>query len=706
MLRDSDIPTNAVTLTTITISEPDVLYAEVTFTHETIFGANDGTISVCTPTGGSGDYEYSIDGTTWQAGGDFTGLAPGSYTVFIRDANAVDCFIVLTTIEILPADALTATVDFTNVTCFGDNDGTITISDPVNGTGNYEYKLDDMPWQSDGLFEGLAPGFYLARVRDAEYHVNEQILGEYAIEEPEQLFVEVAGTHPTTVGGTDGKAVATVTGGIPLYTYLWSDGQKAQTATNLASGTYSIMVTDANGCTATESISLTDPPRIICPENITVFNDYSLCGAELLIPEPQVISENSPVVWNDYNWTSDASDFYPVGTTIVYWYVEDLFGNRDSCFMTITVIDNEPPGLICPSDYILTPSPDQCEINVPVATPLIYDNCGVEFIYNDRTGTSDASGVYPVGETEVNWILIDIYGNMNECSCVITVKSEVDAVDDFAETNEDCPVDIFVVRNDLFCPIDYTLNSLSIVVEPMNGQAILNPADSMFVYYPDEGFSGTDHFKYRFENSSGFDDVATVTIVVHPINHPPVAVDDYIFTEMNVPVYIFPAENDTDSDGDNLSVISLGMTVNGTTMQFDNEVKYSPYMGYVGEEAFTYVVCDDGYPVLCDTATIYVTITYVDYQEFDLHVYNALTPNGDGINDTWIIRGIWQYPENEVLLMDRWGTLVRTIRNYNNKENVWFGTNDKGFTLPNGDYYYIIKLKDGPLLKGWVYLHR
>ncbi|NCD43328.1 MAG: gliding motility-associated C-terminal domain-containing protein, partial [Bacteroidia bacterium] len=66
----------------------------------------------------------------------------------------------------------------------------------------------------------------------------------------------------------------------------------------------------------------------------------------------------------------------------------------------------------------------------------------------------------------------------------------------------------------------------------------------------------------------------------------------------------------------------------------------------------------------------------------------------------------WQFPENEVFIMDRWGALVRTIRNYNNRDNVFDGTDNQGRSLGNGDYYYILKLKSGPTLKGWVYLHR
>ncbi|PKO97581.1 MAG: hypothetical protein CVU14_10555, partial [Bacteroidetes bacterium HGW-Bacteroidetes-9] len=106
--RDVNALACVVTLENITITEPAILAATVNFTNETFTGANDGTITVSAPSGGSGNYEFSIDGTTWQASGNFTNLTPGSYEVFIRDANAVDCFISLTTVEILAGGSLTA----------------------------------------------------------------------------------------------------------------------------------------------------------------------------------------------------------------------------------------------------------------------------------------------------------------------------------------------------------------------------------------------------------------------------------------------------------------------------------------------------------------------------------------------------------------------------------------------------------------------
>ena len=687
---------------TVIITQPEELIVVVTGTDPTTIGGTDGT-ATATVTGGTEPYSYLWDDPLLQTTSTASDLAEGTYTVTVTDANGCETTGTVILTDPLPELAVTAMAE-QHVFCFGGNDGQATAT-ATGGIPPYIYLWDDPAAQTTATATGLLAGTYTVTVTDSEYT---EASASITITEPEELIVVVTGTNPTTIGGTDGTATATVTGGTELYTYLWDDAlaQTTSTATDLAAGTYSVTVTDANGCQATSSILLTEPPQIICPEDIEVFNDSSFCGAEVIIPIPQVICDNSYVVWNDYNLTNDASDYYPVGTTIVNWYVKDEFGNVDSCNMSVTVIDIEPPDLICPGDYILTPSPEQCEANVDVAMPMIYDNCGIEFVYNDRTGTSDASGVYPLGETVVNWTLIDIHGNINECSCTVIVRSEVVAIDDYAETNEDVAVDIPVVRNDLFCTTDYSLNSLSVVVEPQHGQAMLNAADSMFAYYPDQGFSGTDEFIYRFENTSGFDDIATVTVVVYPVNHPPVATDDYISTDMNIPVSLFPMENDTDPDGDIISISSLQTPFNGSVMQTANEVTYSPFMGYVGEEVLTYVICDDGFPVLCDTATIFITISYVDYPEFDLHVYNALTPNGDGINDTWKIEGIWQYPENEVLIMNRWGELVRTIRNYNNRSNVWDGTNNSGSPLVNGDYYYILKLQGGPVLKGWVYLHR
>lgn len=91
--------------------------------------------------------------------------------------------------------------------------------------------------------------------------------------------------------------------------------------------------------------------------------------------------------------------------------------------------------------------------------------------------------------------------------------------------------------------------------------------------------------------------------------------------------------------------------------------------------------------------------------EADLKVYTGITPNGDGINDLWVIDGIDQYPDNEVIIYGRWGDKVWEGTNYDNINVVWDGKDKNGNTLTDGTYIYYINLTNGPdVPSSWVQL--
>lgn len=91
-------------------------------------------------------------------------------------------------------------------------------------------------------------------------------------------------------------------------------------------------------------------------------------------------------------------------------------------------------------------------------------------------------------------------------------------------------------------------------------------------------------------------------------------------------------------------------------------------------------------------------------EEFDVNVYNAFSPNGDGINEEWIIDNIDYYPDNKVLIFNRWGDRIRRFEGYNNEDKVWDGTNQNGKPLPAGTYYYVVRAEAGKTKKGYVQL--
>jgi len=89
-----------------------------------------------------------------------------------------------------------------------------------------------------------------------------------------------------------------------------------------------------------------------------------------------------------------------------------------------------------------------------------------------------------------------------------------------------------------------------------------------------------------------------------------------------------------------------------------------------------------------DTLRVHVKAPLSD--ENCLVVHNVLTPNGDGINDKWIIDCIEQYEGNKVEIFNRWGSRVRIYTNYDNALQAWDGTDESDKPLPDGVYYYVI----------------
>jgi gliding motility-associated-like protein len=85
-----------------------------------------------------------------------------------------------------------------------------------------------------------------------------------------------------------------------------------------------------------------------------------------------------------------------------------------------------------------------------------------------------------------------------------------------------------------------------------------------------------------------------------------------------------------------------------------------------------------------------------------LIIYNAISPNGDGLNDVWLIDNIDLFPDNEVMIFNRWGDKIRNLNHYDNTMVSWDGTNRQGKLVPDGTYYYVLKIKDIKSFTGWI----
>ena len=167
-----------------------IVWAQVVFTVITIPDAGDGSIIFSNPSGGSGDYEYSIDGgISWDTIVEYRDLAPGTYVTMVRDANDTDLFRTLQTIVLVNPDAVDADYSLTNVTEFGLTDGAITFSNPSGGWGSYEYSIDNgVTWQAGQVFSNLGAAEYILKVRDSVNTGNETLIDTVNITQPAAPF--------------------------------------------------------------------------------------------------------------------------------------------------------------------------------------------------------------------------------------------------------------------------------------------------------------------------------------------------------------------------------------------------------------------------------------------------------------------------------------------------------------------------------------
>jgi len=172
----------------------------------------------------------------------------GTYLLTVTNANN-GCTSTASTIvvQLLP---VTSQISSTNVPCFGGATGSATVS-ANGGNGSYTYQWSN--GQTTATAANLTAGNYSVVVTDGNGCTSSQSV---VISQPPNLVVNAAATPQTIFGVDNGTATADPTGGFGTYTYLWSNGETTQTITDLAPANYMVVVTDENGCTASQTVTV------------------------------------------------------------------------------------------------------------------------------------------------------------------------------------------------------------------------------------------------------------------------------------------------------------------------------------------------------------------------------------------------------------------------------------------------------------------
>lgn len=187
------------------------------------------------------------------------------------------------------------------------------------------------------------------------------------------------------------------------------------------------------------------------------------------------------------------------------------------------------------------------------------------------------------------------------------------------------------------------------------------------------------------------------------------AVNDTAETKVNESVVINVLKNDQPANSINPSSISIVTPpLHGiATVDADSLILYLPEESYIGQDEFVYQVCD--YFKRCDQAKVLVLINDVPF-----FIPDAFSPNGDGKNDKFEIKGLHKYQTVGIEIINRWGNTVYQSKNYGegaNKDGFWDGTASSGLRIgsgpvPTGTYYFILKLNGKENINGSIYLDR
>jgi len=247
----------------ITIN-PIPVFGIPTVDSVTCHGGSDGKITLDVT--GANPLTYLWSTTPPETTNTVDNLTAGSYTVTVTDANG--CQAVSTPIQVgEPNQIAVEAIDVTHVNCHGDSTGIITIGLTSGGTAPYTYSINGTDYFSTDHFDKLPAGTYTLYVKDYKDCIT--TFDNNVVTQPAApVTATLTPTNPSCNGGSNGSIIANPIGGTPHlaphdgYTYLWSNTETTREITNLAAGTYSVIIKDSLGCEYKDTVTLVAPTAI------------------------------------------------------------------------------------------------------------------------------------------------------------------------------------------------------------------------------------------------------------------------------------------------------------------------------------------------------------------------------------------------------------------------------------------------------------
>jgi PKD repeat protein len=380
---------------TVTITEPALLIASTT-TVNSICGQPNGSASA-TPAGGTGTYTYSWNTTPAQTTQTATGLLPGTYTVTVTDAN--NCMVTATAVVGNTTAGTASITAVTNVSCNGGSDGAATVT-MTGGASPFTYSWNTAPVQTTQTATGLAAGTYIVTITDNN---NCAVTATATITEPTAVTASITSfTDVLCNGGNNGSATVSSSGGTGTHTYSWNTTplQTTATASGLTAGTYIVTVTDANSCSTTVSVTISEPAALsLATAGFAATCNNACDGQAVCIPA----GGTGPTY--TFSWSTTPVQTTASANNLCAGTYSVTVTDMNGCTLTDTAVVTEPSAIALNTSVTnayCNQANGTATVNASGGTPAYTYSWSTTPVQTTATATSLIPGTYSVIVTDFN----------------------------------------------------------------------------------------------------------------------------------------------------------------------------------------------------------------------------------------------------------------------------------------------------------------
>lgn len=707
----------------VTITNPTQLSVSVIQNDALCNGMSNGSAAV-NPTGGTPPYTYLWNnGSTTQS---ITGLPSGNYFVTVTDSKG--CVDVQNISIGQPAPIILNISAIINTSCFGGSNGSATAS-AFGGVSPYSYLWNN--GQTSQTATGLTSGSYIVTVLDSNGCTT---IVSCTISDPPVIMSAISSVAIDCFGNSSGSASVNVSGGTPPYSYLWSNAQTTSSATNLSAGNYSVIITDANGCSMTDMITILQPSFLaIAISNVQgVLCNHGNNGSATASASGGTLPYT--FLWSNGQTTSSVSSLSAGSYSVI---ITDANGCSSTDTITITqpgsiLVSISPADTICPGN------------NSIISASASGGTSPFTYFWQPNVGFGNSQTVNPNTTTTYTAIITDANGCTSSSSTTIHVHNM-----NLGITMNSTPSICFGQSGTISASVNgnstgisyYWSNNLgagagpftispaatttySVVVTNLCGASatasstvIVNPlpqinippmiaagCDNAILQFTDTNLANNGSAYYWSFGDGTFSSAAnplytysqTGTYLVNVTVTSPAGCSSQDQTTCTAIVTVSPVA-DFDIDQYESSIINpvfrfTDLSVNADTWSWNfgdgqTSVEKNPVHTYKEKGLYTVKLVTTNSGGCIDSIIKLVRIE----PEFTFYIPNTFTPDGDNLNDIFTGVGM-EIAEFEMQIYDRWGEMI-----YETQELTmgWNGTVKGGSEIAQQDVYvYQIKLRD------------